>query len=275
MNHSNIILTGLPRSGTTLSCHLLNKLDNSVVLNEPVIAIDSIETACQQITAFFEHNRQSILNQKQAMCFHVNDTVPDNIFGQHRNEQGLRIKLQTINREVMTITKNLTTDFTLCIKDNAKFSIVLDKLINDFACYAIIRNPLAVLASWNSVQAPVNTGYINAAEKLEPVLFKKLQAIPDKIDRQLMLLAWFFNQYNSILPKSHIIYYEDIINSSGKALTLIIPSANQLSDPLANKNANELYDKQLMHILAKKLLATDAIYWDFYNKDDVLSLINN
>src|SRR5918997_1590854 len=33
---TNIVLTGLPRSGTTLTCHLLNKLPNTVALHEPI-----------------------------------------------------------------------------------------------------------------------------------------------------------------------------------------------------------------------------------------------
>jgi len=32
----DILITGLPRSGTTLTCHLLNKLPNSVALHEPL-----------------------------------------------------------------------------------------------------------------------------------------------------------------------------------------------------------------------------------------------
>lgn len=34
-NYLNIILTGIPRSGTSYLCGLLDKTDNSVVINEP------------------------------------------------------------------------------------------------------------------------------------------------------------------------------------------------------------------------------------------------
>jgi hypothetical protein len=36
LNQTNIVSTGLPRSGTTLTCHLLNKLPNTVALHEPI-----------------------------------------------------------------------------------------------------------------------------------------------------------------------------------------------------------------------------------------------
>src|SRR5918998_585704 len=34
-NNRNVVLTGLPRSGTTLACHLLNKLPDTVAVLEP------------------------------------------------------------------------------------------------------------------------------------------------------------------------------------------------------------------------------------------------
>ena len=34
-NLRNVVLTGLPRSGTTLACHLLNKLPDTVAVLEP------------------------------------------------------------------------------------------------------------------------------------------------------------------------------------------------------------------------------------------------
>lgn len=36
MNDNDIILTGVPRSGTTLACLLLSKLPDVVALNEPM-----------------------------------------------------------------------------------------------------------------------------------------------------------------------------------------------------------------------------------------------
>lgn len=35
-NRANVVLTGLPRSGTTLACRLLNLLPDTVALHEPI-----------------------------------------------------------------------------------------------------------------------------------------------------------------------------------------------------------------------------------------------
>jgi hypothetical protein len=36
MRKKNVVLTGLPRGGTTLTCHLLNQLPDTVALHEPI-----------------------------------------------------------------------------------------------------------------------------------------------------------------------------------------------------------------------------------------------
>ncbi len=57
MQHNNIILTGIPRSGTTLICYLLNKIPNTVALHEPMgpllNACENSQLARLQINKFF------------------------------------------------------------------------------------------------------------------------------------------------------------------------------------------------------------------------------
>ena len=67
----NVALTGLPRSGTTLTCHLLNKLPNSVALHEPMspsaMAGLSAEAAVDQIEQFFDAQRKMVLEEGRAL----------------------------------------------------------------------------------------------------------------------------------------------------------------------------------------------------------------
>jgi hypothetical protein len=44
MSENDVVLTGLPRSGTTLTCHLLNKLPDTVALHEPMQGVDYGDT---------------------------------------------------------------------------------------------------------------------------------------------------------------------------------------------------------------------------------------
>jgi len=79
MNNSNIILTGLPRSGTTLTCHLLNKVNNTVALHEPMTGSFAKGTTKQQICAeiseFFASSRKSILQNKKVLTKHASGRV--------------------------------------------------------------------------------------------------------------------------------------------------------------------------------------------------------
>lgn len=250
----NIIITGLPRSGTTLICHLLNTVEDTVALHEPMSGRQqgSKNDLCDKVSQFFDQTRQTALQHKKILATNVKGEMPDNIMGDRLNTDGLRQHIEGIKTSYINVEKALTANFTLCVKHNAFFTALLDSLINNFDCYAVIRNPLAVLASWNSVDLPVNRGYIPAAERLDKQLASQLKKIPDRIDRQLHILIWFYQQYQ-LLPPQNIIRYEDVILSGGASLNAIVPNASILSEPLNHKNNNELYDEKIKKMLVKKL----------------------
>lgn len=278
MDQSNIIITGLPRSGTTLTCHLLNKVDNMVALHEPMTGGfapgASNQQICAEIAGFFKQSRQSILEDRQVVTNHINGKVPDNSFGEERDENGLRKNLITDRQKFMPIDKALSADFMLCIKHNGLFAFLLKDLAQLFPCYAIIRNPLALLASWNSVNLSINDGHIPVAEKLDAKLRESLSAMPDKIDRQLHVLSWFFNHYKNVPAPENILRYEDIVASGGSVLRIVSDKASGLSEKLESKNLNHLYDKKLMVLLGERLLATEGDYWDFYAKQEVTLMLS-
>jgi len=159
------------------------------------------------------------------------------------------------------------------VKHPAPFTALLNELVEHFPVYAIVRNPLAVLASWNSVSLPVNKGHVPVAEWFDPLLRRTLSRIPDRWARQLALLDWFFETYRRVLPETAILRYEDIVASGGRALSVIVPAAAELNVPLPNRNASPLYDVSLMCALGERLLKTDGAYWDFYSRESVERLI--
>ena len=272
-------MTGLHRSGTTLTCHLLNKVNNTVALHEPMkfgfAKGATKQQICNEISEFFASSRKEILQNKKVLTKHVNGSVPDNIFGDKKNNNGLRMNLtDDKNRMFIPIENDLTEDFTLCIKHNVLFALLLNELTAFFPCYAIIRNPLAILASWNSVDLPINNGHIPVAENIDQELSQKLNSMPDKIDRQFYILSWFFRHYKQALPRENIIRYEDIIASRGSSLQIIVPDAIKLSEPLINKNLNQLYDRELMSSLGERLLITKGDFWDFYTHEDVKEMLS-
>jgi hypothetical protein len=274
----DVVLTGLPRSGSTLTCHLLNRCADTVALHEPIpmgdLARDySGEGLLGQIELFFSQTRQSLLRDRRATSKTVAGKVPDNTFGEARgNEDQLRRSLAS-HGEVHFADKELTPDFTLAVKHNAGFAAMLERLTTRFPCYGIIRNPLAVLASWNSVNLPVQQGHVPVGEQIDPQLQSALAGISDRTERQFYILAWFFERFARLLPRERIFRYEEIVSSGGRALAPVTSGAASLQEALQSKNANSAYDSAVMRALGEKLLTRDGAYWEFYSKESVEAMI--
>jgi hypothetical protein len=278
MRDSNIILTGLPRSGTTLTCHLLNKLPDTVALHEPMTVSEfpklrDSSAICGEIDRFFEATRKSLLKNRTALSKHAQGKVPDNPFPDKYSRSGLRLGRAAAVSKI-TIDKDLSEDFLLIIKHPAAFTALLPVLVERFRCFAVIRNPVSVLSSWNSIAVPVENGHAPAAENLDPGLKSSLSLLDDKFDRQLFLLSWFFDRYRTFLPEDRIIRYENTIASRGANLTVITEKAAALREPLENKNKNKIYNRDMMHRIAEKLLSSEGAYWDFYDKSQVEKLLD-
>ncbi len=84
MNENNVILTGIPRSGTTLVCYLLNQLPNTIALHEPYnpfyAAAEGTPRSrlAEDIEQFFVTTRDSLLTTGTARSKHFKGKIPDN-----------------------------------------------------------------------------------------------------------------------------------------------------------------------------------------------------
>jgi hypothetical protein len=281
MNEKNVIIAGVPRSGTTLTCFLLNKLANTVALDEPFgnrvfVGLADNDAICREIAQFFEKSRESLLTNGTALSKHVAGKVPDNIIGDEYDQyDDLRLRRGISKTGVIAIEKQLSSDFLLVIKQVAIFAAILDRLVDYFPCFAVMRNPLAVLRSWNSIRLPYHQGRVPPAERLDSSLTRALDLIEDRFDRQLYLLSWFYEKINTLIPRNAVLLYEDIIPSGGKALRLIAPDAETLNESLESRNDSKLYDSELKLFLGEKLLQSDGAYWQFYSKESVELLMKD
>lgn len=270
----NIILTGPPRSGTTLCCHLLNKLPDVVALHEPMqrVMFPSKKEALRNIPNFFFQMREMIKNDGKAVSRVKNGKIPPNPF-----EEKSKNRRSIVKKGEFYIDKDLDQqNFSLVIKHNAHFSFLLEELVKDFECYAIIRNPLAVVASWNTIKAPVSEGNLKVLKGLDPQLEKKLWKIPDVIDRQIQLIDILFGHLNT-LEERQIITYENIIETGGEALYPISSHASSLNEKLSNTNLNKRYPSELMEVIYKKLIQknTASNNWRrFYSAGDFEEVMN-
>ena len=303
MSGRDIVLTGLPRSGTTLACELLNTVADTVALDEPMdtgpwlgrpafassprlsrwargrrkqvqrgeeITVGA-DTFADLIQRFYDESRASLLSGKGALSKTVGGKVSGRKFGDERSASGFRKAEADIQR--LQVTKPLDDDFTLVVKHNTRFAAMLPVLVTRFPAFAIVRNPLAMLASWQTVELPIRHGRGAMAVRVDADLRTRLDALSDVVDRQFVLLEWYFARYRDNLDRSHVIRYEDLIATGGAALQTITPHAATLHEPLEGRNRAEIYDHTLMTRLGERLLDTDGAWWDHYTRDDVTALM--
>jgi hypothetical protein len=272
-NPTNIIVTGIPRSGTTLVCHLLNKLENTVALHEPMDMRRLAEEpdVLDAVQRFFDETRASLLTNGTAPSKQVDGVVPDNPVGGPAAGVGVRAKRVTRGRIV--VDKPLADDLTLCVKHPAAFTAILHLLTPRFPAFAVVRNPAAVLASWSSVPFPVRDGLAPAAERFDTQLAVELASIADCVDRQVHLLSWFYARYDAVLPRDRVIHYEDVVSTGGRVLERVVPQAAWLDEKLESKNKNPLYDHTTFQSLGRRLLASDGAFWKFYSRASVEELL--
>ena len=274
MSGRNIALTGVPRSGTTLCCRLLGMADDTVALFEPMDVTElspDRSVALAQVGEFFVQSRESLARDRSAWSQQAEGRVPDNPFSSETGADGRR--RHEVERARIRVDKPLGEHFTLVLKHNAAFTALLPELADRFETWAIVRNPLAVLASWHSVDLPVTIGRLPAGERLDPALAARLHAEPDVVARQLLILDWLFSRFLEHLPDHRVLAYEAIMRSSGAALS----QAVGLSSPpetLRERNSSRLYDVAHCRRLADRLQADRGAWRRRYGDADILALLD-
>jgi hypothetical protein len=267
----DILLTGIPRSGTTLACRLLSNYAQTIALNEPMEKdlFETIEGARGNIRKCFSSFRKSLLNDGTALARTAEGEITDNAFSQTGTKRE-----RVVERTVVKYDKPLEKDFTLVLKHCAEFTLLLPGLAKEYPVYAVVRNPLALLASWASVDVPVSRGKVAKSAKLNPAFHEALSKQGDELlKRQLFILSWYFGQYNGFDP-ARLIRYEDLVESPADVLRPLakgdsLPSSSRLQ----NKNTSPLYDKNKMQIMSEALMRSAGHYWNYYTRESVQELM--
>ena len=275
-----MLLTGLSRGGTTLACELLNRLPDVRALDEPMDPNElvrdaerdggrSIDAAAIRagIEQFAAEQRRSILDRGVARTLHVYGRVIGARVTDERDASGLRVGMG--RRSEIPVDLPDSPDFTLVIKHPVAFTALLPILTERFPVVAIVRNPLAVLASWESVPFAQREGRLGLRATIAPEVALRLEATEDRLDRQLVLLDWFFQSYASALPRGRVIRYEDVVATGGAALAPIAASAAGLAVALASRNAAGVYDRPHMREVGRRLLQREGAYRLFYTPEEV------
>ncbi len=263
-----MLAAAVPRSGSTLSCWLLNKVPNVVALPEPMdmgfltegIAVGSV---IENIRTFIARTRSSILSGKGAPARVRDGAIVSNLYEPPRPDGSLR--RHDTQPGWTPIDKPLRPDFTLVIKQPAMFLALIPELAAAFPIYATVRHPVDVLASWNTIESNFWNGRLPMAERFAPDLVRRLDPISDRLDRQIALLCWCFAQVLT-LPRDRIVRYETMVGTGGANLAAIVPDAACLSEKLERYAPHVRYPGVPIGALERRLRETggpfDVLYPD-------------
>lgn len=264
----DILLTGIPRSGTTLACRLLSEVSDVVALNEPMWP-DQFTNRTESIRAIhetFNKLRASLVTEGMGIARTTSGNIADNAYSETKDG-----RKRVVERGPIRFDKKLNADFKLILKHCAEFTLLLPELEDSFKIYAIIRNPLALLGSWASVNVPVSRGKVAKSAKLLPAFNQHLEGIEGLLDKQLYILDWYFSQYAEFSAEQ-IIKYEDIIATKGGSLSPIA-GVDILDNSLKGRNTSPLYDPKFLSIASTALINSKGAYWRYYQKEEVIALL--
>jgi len=140
----NLVITGLPRSGTSYLCARVNEFQNAAVINEPAEIFKRLKGgSIQGLEGIFDQYRRNIL-----AGIPVPNKIKDGRFIEDtRREDSRSLHLHSIENESFTLGIKNTLIFLSMLEDILK-SGVFPRII------ASIRHPLDCIASWHSVSFP-------------------------------------------------------------------------------------------------------------------------
>lgn len=262
------LLTGIPRSGTTLACKILNELENIIALHEPLnpssFYSKTSEDAASEAIQKIQNIENNLVNGVPFEHGNKGALLIDNPVSTHRSEKLRKVVAQ---RGLITLPPQDESSF-LIVKQNAFFAATIHNLKSIYPIVAIVRNPVDVLMSWKTVDLPVNRGHIPAGEKYDAQLKSFLQTEMNLAKRQAHIYSWFIKQYvNADIP---IVSYESIIASNGITLTRALGLSHSTEIPLSN--VSRFYSEgelaELTNDISNNIVQLSS---RFYSESDIYS----
>lgn len=209
----DVIVTGLPRSGSTLAAALIDYLPDSVCLNAPPWQLEQARKLTDRPKPFgkwllgdFASVRAQLLDKKPIYDFRAEDGSPL-LDGIH--------DARAPKSPVLFTRPGLTRNFTLGMKHHALYTAILPTLaeFKHFTIIAVIRHPLDVISSWKRLgKHAIAQGKLPAAARFWPEASRISSSKGNVLDRMVQLYDAHIERYHELRGKIHIVKYEDIID---------------------------------------------------------------
>jgi len=219
----DLIITGLPRSGTTLAAAIIDQAPDSLCLSEPDGHADLMNQAaspgdfvislCQEFKAV----RRTVLGGGSVLDRRRADGAPITNYFSDPLPDGQRETVFTIPG----VTRSgLSADFVLGVKHNALYTAVLPEIVQSgrFRTIAIVRDPVPVLMSWRTLDLPISRGRLPAGERFWPELAALGGADIDLTEKQIRICDLLLRRFAQLAGRIAVIPYEVFVADPAQLL---------------------------------------------------------
>jgi hypothetical protein len=258
----DIVITGIPRSGTTLLSALLNNPPSSVSIGEPRWhgkRVRDLNGDAEAFADWLQADFQDVRNKiENGQAIETREALDGGILTNYRagNEKNFRFAHKTFVVE---------PKFVLAMKSPVLYTAVLPSLIaRGHSVIAIIRNPVATLLSWASVPFPISRGRLPAGERYWPELAAITGSTRPVLERQAMIWELFARRYVESKSAISLLRYEDLVARPQIAGDLAGTAVAQV--PICHgMNQNDLYRLEAAHEIKTALRELSPVarmlYW--------------
>ncbi len=260
----DVIITGVPRGGTTLASAIVDGLPDTVCLNEPgwhnaKVARTSDDFA-RWVANDFDTLRARLLKGHPIPDRRAADNTA--VTNYYTVDAGRN--MANTFEIVPFVRTGLSQNFTLAIKHNGPYLAVLPQFVamKRFKIVAIVRNPLEVIASWRRLSLPISRGQMPNATPFWPEMANIVAQEHDLLVRQVKMYDEMCRRVHSLKDHIHILPYETLV-SKPQLLAEYIGKDAPPSDTLVEKLEREIPDSEKEQILSA-LTAHGTHYRTFF-----------
>jgi hypothetical protein len=249
----DLIITGTPRSGTSLAAAVIDQAPGCLCLSEPESHVRLMQNAVSaadfvaEIGQDFDTVRRSILAGGSVLDRRDANGAPiTNYFTdpERDRQREARYTVRPITRP------GLPADFVLGIKHVALYGAVLPELVQAgrYRLIALVRDPVALLMSWRSLDLPISRGRLPAGERFWPELRSLGEAELELTEKQIRICDLLFCRFLGWAGRVAILRYEDLVADPTRLLRAagVTEIGSVPASALISKNAPPAADDERM-----------------------------
>lgn len=204
---NNFIITGIPRSGTSLFCNLMNHIQNVVCFNEltPLYYVNSMRTVFNHLKSELLKGSLMPARVSRKTGKEITDTQSD------KHDQAF------VDYEVDPQKK-----LFIGSKINVPYLLQIDKIISyGYKIIFVTRDPVYAIASWNTHEK-INERYVMDEDFEKWPRYKNFEfKSKDRIGRQVELYNHFSEIIYDNCMDSIVIDYDHIVQYTKPILEII------------------------------------------------------